>query len=326
MTDDDSAAPAGARLDPASYEAWRNLPARRPAGSSPGTWPEVLVRRYDEPAAAEEFTTAPSRDLLLVVQRSGTYRLESRSGRRWLAAEYRPGAMGVTAPGVASVLRWRPPEGAPDTPAGAAGAQAPSTVQIHLAAGLLAEVSLAMGRPWRAGHHPDALVLEHPGVLATAGALAAAAEGAAPRLAAEALAQALAAQLIAAVPAPGPPAAPVRAAARPLSAVHLARVVDHLHAHLDREVGLAECAALVPTSRAHFVRAFAAATGLTPHRYLSALRMDRAARLLRSTDLAVLDVAVSCGYAGTSHFADAFRRHHGATPSAYRSAHRGRGS
>ncbi|WP_432498326.1 helix-turn-helix domain-containing protein [Kineococcus gypseus] len=314
-------APRGG-LDVASFDAWRHLPAQRPAHTSPGWWPEVLVRRYDEPAAAEEFTTAPTRDLLLVVQRSGAYRLESRRGRRWSGADYGPGAMGVTAPGVSSVLRWRPAPGAAPT----AAAEAASTVQIHLAASLLAEASRALGRPWRAGEQPDALSLEHPGVLAAANALAVAAEHGAPRLAAEALAQAVAVQLLAAG-APGRSwAAPARAGVRPLGPGQVRRVVEHLHAHLEEEVGLAECAALVHTSRAHFLRAFTAATGLTPHRYLVALRMDRAARLLRSTDLAVLDVAVSCGYAGTGHFAGTFRRHHGTTPSAYRRAHRGPGA
>lgn len=298
-----------------SFEAWRHLPAQRPAHSSPDSWREVLVRRYDEPAVAEEFTTAPTGDLLLVVQRSGVYRLESRRGRTWVGADYRPGAMGVTAPGVASVLRWRPPAGS------AAPADAASTVQIHLAAGLLAEVSRALGSSWDPGHQPDVLALEDPGVLATANALAAAAEGGAPRLTAEALAQALASQLVATAPA-RTPVARGRAGVRPLSPAHLRRVVDHLHAHLDQDVGLAECAALVHTSRAHFLRAFAAATGLTPHRYLTRLRMDRAAHLLRCSDLPVLDVATSCGYAGTSHFAQVFRAHHGAGPSAYREASR----
>lgn len=145
-------------------------------------------------------------------------------------------------------------------------------MQIHLAAGLLGEVARILGGgPWRAERQPDVLELHHPGVPATANALAAAAAGHAPRLAAEALAQALAAQLIAAGP-PARSAAPGRPGARPLSPAQLQRVVDHLHAHLDQDVGLAERAALVHTSRAHFLRAFAAATGLTPHRYLTVLR------------------------------------------------------
>ncbi|SHF83221.1 helix-turn-helix domain-containing protein [Geodermatophilus nigrescens] len=307
------AAPATG-LDPASREAWRSLPARRPEWTSPGSWSTVLVRRYAEPAVAEEFTTAPTRDSLLVVQRSGAYRLESRRGRRWVGADYRPGAMGVTAPGATSTLRWRPLED---------GGRPASTVQVHLGAGLMEEASRSLGVAWDPARHPDVLVLEHPGVFASARALAAASEGGAPRLAGEALALAVAAQLVSAQPRDGRTLAPAPRGVRPLPDAAVRRVVDHLHAHLGREVGLDECAALVHLSRAHFLRAFTAATGLTPHRYLVRLRMDSAARLLRSTDLPVLDVAVAVGYAGTSHFAEAFRRDRGTSPSAYRRAVRG---
>ncbi|WP_369069633.1 helix-turn-helix domain-containing protein [Kineococcus terrestris] len=314
---------AGPGLDPASLEAWRALPAQRAITSSPASWRSVLVRRYREPEAAEEFTTAASGDLLLVVQEAGRYRLESRRAGRWAGADYVPGSMGLTAPGARSVLRWRPLEGA-----GPPGAQVATTLQVHLAAGLVAETARALGRPWEPGAGTGALELHAPGALATARALGVAAREGAPRLAADALAEALAAQLLAAVGGRARTAAAAAAAdrtgrrrTRPLGAAQVRRVVEHLHAHLAEPVGLAECAALVGCSRAHFLRAFTAATGTTPHRYLVGLRLDRAAHLLRTTGTSVLDVAVACGWAGTSHFAEAFARRHGCTPTAYRRAH-----
>jgi AraC family transcriptional regulator len=55
----------------------------------------------------------------------------------------------------------------------------------------------------------------------------------------------------------------------------LRRVTDHMQSHLDRDVTLAELSALVGLSPYHFCRAFAASTGLPPHRWLVE-RRDRA--------------------------------------------------
>lgn len=321
-------------LDPASFQAWRALPAGAATLTSPSAWRSVLVRGYDEPAQAEPFTTTPTDDVLLVLQRSGTYRIESLREGRWRGADYRPGSMGLTAPGVVSVLRWQPLTAA----AGAVPAPGPSpaartltgaavrTVQIHVAATVVEEAARALGYAhWSPQDHLDVLELDEPAVRATAQALSAAAQAQAPPLAAEALTEALAAQLVHA--AAGGRGAAARRAGRadgvtPLSDRQVRRVVDHLRANLDQPVGLQECADLLGVSRSHFLRAFAAATGCTPHRYLVRLRMDRGARLLRSTDLTVLDVAVRCGYAGTSHFAGVFARVHGAPPTDYRRRHR----
>jgi AraC-like DNA-binding protein len=56
--------------------------------------------------------------------------------------------------------------------------------------------------------------------------------------------------------------------------------------------------------------------------YLMRLRIETAARRLRSDDVSVLEVACSVGFNDPSHFARLFRRHMGVTPTAYRnSAH-----
>jgi AraC family transcriptional regulator len=78
----------------------------------------------------------------------------------------------------------------------------------------------------------------------------------------------------------------------------------------------------------HFARAFKAAAGLTPHRYVTRCRVDEAKRLLTTRRLTVDAVARRVGFANGSHLARAFRRLEGVTPSAFarapgRSAARG---
>lgn len=54
---------------------------------------------------------------------------------------------------------------------------------------------------------------------------------------------------------------------------------------------------------------------------INRLRMERAARLLADTDMAVKEVAWACGYATPGYFIQSFRRHHGQTPGQWRSVH-----
>lgn len=60
----------------------------------------------------------------------------------------------------------------------------------------------------------------------------------------------------------------------------------------------------------------------SPARAYAAFRMERAASLLRDTDLAVRAVADRLGFANPYHFARAFSRHFGTPPSEYRNAQR----
>jgi AraC-like DNA-binding protein len=54
--------------------------------------------------------------------------------------------------------------------------------------------------------------------------------------------------------------------------------------------------------------------------YINRMRIDRAARLLAESALAVKEVAWACGYANPSYFIHTFRAQHGQTPTAYRQA------
>jgi AraC family transcriptional regulator len=59
-------------------------------------------------------------------------------------------------------------------------------------------------------------------------------------------------------------------------------------------------------------------TGETPHQYVSRLRLEEAARLLRATDQTVLQIAIAVGFENASHFSVQFKRDYGVTPLAYR--------
>lgn len=71
----------------------------------------------------------------------------------------------------------------------------------------------------------------------------------------------------------------------------------------------------------HLCRVFRKSLGLTPTEYLNALRLDRAADLLRITDRAVTDIALECGYEGLSYFYRRFARRFNCAPREYRRRH-----
>ncbi len=95
-------------------------------------------------------------------------------------------------------------------------------------------------------------------------------------------------------------------------------VEDYARTHLDADVALADLAKQAGLSQYHFCREFGRTTGETPARFLTRLRMEKAARLLRTTEQTALAVALDVGYSSAGAFSTAFKRHHGLTPSAYR--------
>lgn len=107
----------------------------------------------------------------------------------------------------------------------------------------------------------------------------------------------------------------------PLRPTLLGRINGYLLQNLAREIRLPQLAALAAVSVDHFVRAFREATGMTPHRYITELRLNHARDLLRSESTPVADIARCCGFGNAAHFSVAFRERYGLTPSEYRRRH-----
>jgi transcriptional regulator GlxA family with amidase domain len=61
-----------------------------------------------------------------------------------------------------------------------------------------------------------------------------------------------------------------------------------------------------------------AETGMTPARYLKAMRMQEARRLLETTFLSVKQVAAEIGIRDVSHFVRDFKKAYGLTPTQHR--------
>ena len=94
---------------------------------------------------------------------------------------------------------------------------------------------------------------------------------------------------------------------------------EYLWAHYARPLSVAEVAAAVGASPAHLHRCFRAHTGTSVVAFAHQLRLERAAELLRETDLSVLEVACAVGFGSQSHLSGLFSRRFGCPPGRYRS-------
>jgi AraC-like DNA-binding protein len=76
---------------------------------------------------------------------------------------------------------------------------------------------------------------------------------------------------------------------------------------------VAELAADVRLSRAHFLRSFAEAFGVTPHAYLTEVRLHQAKRAL-ARGASVTEACVDVGFSSLGSFSSLFARRFGVAP------------
>jgi AraC family transcriptional regulator len=119
----------------------------------------------------------------------------------------------------------------------------------------------------------------------------------------------------------GEAALPYAARTRPangLDITRLRRVIDFIEAHTHEDVGVDDLASVACLSPFHFSRAFKEATGLTPHRFISQRRLQRARLLLETSELSITDVASMANFSSQANFTRAFSRIIGISPGEYR--------
>jgi len=273
-------------------------------------WRSLLLDHHEGAGDGGLFETHPTEDVTLVVAMAGQHRLDAFAQGRWRSAVYHAGTVGMTPDGETARLRWR-------TPSPSRGFRSAHLyLPISLVSSIADEYS-RIGQPVKP--NLSALAFRDETVAAQAGTLLSAFRAGAPDLYAAGAARWLVTHLLSRHAHWQHLADDTRLAAM-IPDRRLARVIEFMSAHLDRSLTLDELAREAGISVHHFGRRFREKTGMGPATYLTNLRVTQARLLLRTTDLAVAEVGVRCGYPNASAFATVFLRHVGTTPSRYRNA------
>lgn len=96
------------------------------------------------------------------------------------------------------------------------------------------------------------------------------------------------------------------------------RAIDCLWKRYSEPLSLAEMARSALLSRFYFSRLFKDTTGVTPGRFLAAVRVHQAKHLLVHTALRIADVSTAVGYNSLGSFTNYFTASVGASPGRYR--------
>lgn len=91
----------------------------------------------------------------------------------------------------------------------------------------------------------------------------------------------------------------------------------------DNDFSLCVLATRLGLSERQTARLVRAETGRSFRELKAIVRLERARKLLASSELPILEVALRAGWNSASQFHEAFRSSVGVTPARYRAAHRG---
>ncbi|MER5601979.1 helix-turn-helix domain-containing protein [Streptomyces sp. NPDC002265] len=103
-----------------------------------------------------------------------------------------------------------------------------------------------------------------------------------------------------------------------LSDRQLSAVRDLMHERIAEPLPVSDLASAASLSPSQFTRRFRASTGHSPHQYLLGLRLERAARMLRTGSAPIGQVALECGFSHQEHLTRVMRTRLGTTPAAMR--------
>jgi AraC-like DNA-binding protein len=88
--------------------------------------------------------------------------------------------------------------------------------------------------------------------------------------------------------------------------------------NLTKQMSLKELAEEASMSKYHLCRGFKKTVGMSPMQFLTAMRVERAKKLLEESSLNVTLIALEVGFNDLSNFIEHFKKIVGSTPTAYK--------
>ncbi len=103
-------------------------------------------------------------------------------------------------------------------------------------------------------------------------------------------------------------------AAQESTDMRFTEVLDYVDTHFTDEMPISELAHKFGYNKSYFCRKFKMQTGITCIEYLSSLRLDYAAILLKGTTASISEIAEQCGYTDANYFSRCFKDKYGVSP------------
>jgi len=97
-------------------------------------------------------------------------------------------------------------------------------------------------------------------------------------------------------------------------------VLSYINENFRRNITTQELASVCHMHPTHFIRAFKTKMAMTPHQYITDIRMEYARGLLDRSDRTIVEIGENAGFYDLAHFSRAFKRHFAMTPTQYRNA------
>ena len=108
---------------------------------------------------------------------------------------------------------------------------------------------------------------------------------------------------------------------RSLKQFHLGTVEtarNYIFENFNQNISLQQLAKHCLVSPFHFSRVFKTIMNVSPHQYLTEVRLNHAKVLLTSTDQSIADITYACGFNSPEHFATSYRQRFRINPTAQR--------
>ena len=100
------------------------------------------------------------------------------------------------------------------------------------------------------------------------------------------------------------------------------RVIDYISSNISEDITLEQLAGIAGYSAFHFARKFTLAMGISPHRYISRIRLENAMAELAAGKLPLAEIALNARFSSQASFTRAFHRSTGMTPKEYQRSRR----
>jgi AraC-like DNA-binding protein len=110
----------------------------------------------------------------------------------------------------------------------------------------------------------------------------------------------------------------LKAGERNINRMHVEKAIYYLKRHLDESINIKDLAQSLRLTPEHLSRIFRKEMGVTPHQYMTRLKMEEAMFRLIKTNDTLEHIAVDLGFSDSFHFSHVFTKFAGCSPGKYR--------